>query len=91
MSRDGAKNPCVAVAAVVVMAPPFTLMRARPFVGDAAWKRALISRSIAILTRGNMIITDPEARLPADGIFHARREEIAQLKALPERLVRHPG
>ena len=59
----------------------------RPIVGDTLWMKAMIPHhSSAILTSENANIKDPEVRKLADGIIEAQKREIAEMKALIQKL-----
>lgn len=56
-------------------------------VGDEQWMKAMIPHhSSAILTSTRANISDPEARELANQIIKSQREEIAQMKAMLERM-----
>lgn len=56
-------------------------------VQDEQWMKAMIPHhSSAILTSTNANISDPEARQLADDIIETQKEEIAQMKAMLQRL-----
>jgi uncharacterized protein (DUF305 family) len=56
-------------------------------VGDILWMKAMIPHhSIAILTSERADIEDPEVKKLANDIIEAQRKEIAEMKAMIERL-----
>ena len=62
-------------------------LRTQMPINDIAWMRAMIPHhSSAILTSSNAKLEDPEVRKLADEIIIAQENEIAEMKALIERL-----
>ncbi len=89
MYKDKKANTAIVVASLAVMIGVFTLLRNQTFVGDVQYMKAMIPHhSSAILTSQNAAIKDPEVRQLADDIIKAQEEEIAQMKAMLDRLQR---
>jgi uncharacterized protein (DUF305 family) len=67
----------------------FTALRTQTPVGDEQYMKAMIPHhSSAIMTSENANIQDPELRKLADDIIDAQKREIAQMKAILDRLDR---
>ena len=76
----------LAVSAAVVCLSLFGLRTQAP-VGDIQWMKGMIPHhSSAIMTSSYADIKDPEARRLADEIIRQQEAEIAQMKAIIERL-----
>ena len=62
-------------------------VRTQTPIGDVQWMKAMIPHhSSAILTSSNANIKDPEVKKLADDIVKAQEKEIAEMKAMIERL-----
>ena len=62
-------------------------LRTQTPVDDIAWMKAMIPHhSSAILTSSNANFDDPEVKKLADEIIKAQEREIAEMKAMIERL-----
>ena len=62
-------------------------LRTQTPIGDVQYMKAMIPHhSSAILTSENANIKDPEVRKLADGIIEAQKREIAEMKALIQKL-----
>lgn len=88
MYKNRAKNRAIIVGSILLFTAALVLVRAQsPVVGDVLWMKAMIPHhSIAILTSERADIKDPEVRELADEIIKAQRKEIAEMKAMIERL-----
>jgi hypothetical protein len=80
-------NIAIYVAAVVVFVGAFAAIRAQVFVGDAQLSRSMIPHhSIAIKNCEQATLDDQETVELCDEIVQTQREEIAQMRAILERL-----
>ena len=88
MYTNRAKNIGILVGSFVLFVGALGLVRAQaPIVGDVLYMRAMIPHhSIAILTSERADIKDPEVKQLAEQIIEAQRKEIAEMKAMIERL-----
>ena len=69
-----------------------TGLRQQTFVGDVQWMKAMIPHhSSAIMVSQKAHLTDPEAIELAQEIIEAQKREIAQMKAMIERLESRMG
>lgn len=74
------------VAALVFVLSLYGLRNQEP-IGDVSWMKAMIPHhSSAILTSSEANIKDPEVKKLADAIIKAQEKEIAEMKAMIERL-----
>ena len=65
----------------------YGILRDQTFVDDKAWMRAMIPHhSSAIMVSQKAQLKDPEAIKLAEDIIAAQKREIAQMKAMLERL-----
>lgn len=88
MYQNKKKNIAIVVISIALFVSALGLARAQaPIVGDVLWMKAMIPHhSIAILTSERAAIKDPEVKKLAEGIIEAQRKEIAEMKAMIERL-----
>lgn len=87
MYKDKKINTAIYVVSISVFVGVFALLRNQTFVGDVQYMKAMIPHhSSAILTSQNASIEDPEVRQLADDIIKAQEKEIAQMKAMLDRL-----
>lgn len=88
MYTNRSKNIGILVGSFVLFVGALGLVRAQgPIVGDVLYMRAMIPHhSIAILTSERADIKDPEVKKLAKEIIEAQRKEIAEMKAMIERL-----
>ncbi len=64
-----------------------TAFRTQTPIGDVQYMKAMIPHhSSAILTSRNANITDPEVKKLAEDIIKAQEKEIAEMKAMLDRL-----
>ncbi len=88
MYQNKKKNMAIILGSIVLFISSLALVRAqRPIIGDVLYMKAMIPHhSIAILTSMRADIKDPEVRKLADDIIKAQEKEIAEMKAMIERL-----
>lgn len=80
-------NYGIIVAALLIGAGTYHIMRQQTFVDDVAWMRAMIPHhSSAIMVSQKAHLTDPEAIKLAEEIIEAQEREIAQMKKMIHRL-----
>ncbi|TDS19047.1 DUF305 family protein family protein [Maribacter caenipelagi] len=88
MYQDKKKNIAILAGSVILFLGALGLVRdQKSTVGDVLWMKAMIPHhSIAILTSERADIEDPEVKKLAEEIIKAQRKEIAEMKAMIERL-----
>ncbi len=87
MYTDKKKNMAIVIGSLLLFASSLTLVRTQTPVGDVLYMKAMIPHhSIAILTSERAKLKDPEVRKLADEIIEAQQEEIAEMKALINKL-----
>ncbi|GAB2798093.1 DUF305 domain-containing protein [Rhabdobacter roseus] len=87
MYKDKKINTAIYVVSISVFVGVFAMLRNQTLVGDVQYMKAMIPHhSSAILTSQNALIEDPEVRKLADDIIKAQEKEIAQMKAMLDRL-----
>ena len=80
-------NAGIIVSAVAIFFITLAGLRTQTPIGDIQYMKAMIPHhSSAILTSENANIKDPEVRRLADGIIEAQKMEIAEMKALIQKL-----
>ena len=80
-------NYLIIAGAVVLGIFTYGILRDQTFVDDKAWMRAMIPHhSSAIMVSQKAQLKDPEAIKLAEDIIAAQKREIAQMKAMLERL-----
>ena len=80
-------NKGIIISAVIVFIIVLAGLRTQTPIGDVQYMKAMIPHhSSAILTSENANIKDPEVRKLADGIIEAQKREIAEMKALIQKL-----
>ena len=80
-------NTGIIVSAIIVFIITLAGLRTQTPIGDVQYMKAMIPHhSSAILTSENANIKDPEVRKLADGIIEAQKREIAEMKALIQKL-----
>ena len=81
------RNAAIVVAAVLVFAGALAGLRTQTPIGEVQWMKAMIPHhSSAIMVSQRADIQDPEARALAEQIIKSQKEEIAQMKAMVERM-----
>ncbi|MGY5848149.1 DUF305 domain-containing protein [Salegentibacter sp. HM20] len=87
MYKNKKANYAILAFAVIVFIGIFTMMRNQTAIGDVQYMKAMIPHhSSAILTSENANIQDPEVKKLAEEIIEAQKKEIAEMKALIEKL-----
>ena len=87
MYKNKKLNRVISVLSIIVFILAFILLRAQEPIGDKQYMKAMIPHhSSAILTSNNADIKDPEVKALADKIIKSQEEEIAQMKAILERM-----
>ncbi len=87
MYKNKKTNAIIITVSISVLIAVFAFLRNQTFVGDVQYMKAMIPHhSSAILTSQEAGIKDPEVRKLADDIIKAQEEEIAQMKAMLDRL-----
>jgi uncharacterized protein (DUF305 family) len=87
MYKNKKANYAILAVAAVVFAATFYMMRNQTGISDVQYMKGMIPHhSSAILTSQESNIQDPEVKKLAEEIIKAQKEEIAQMKALIERL-----
>ncbi len=87
MYQDKKMNAVIITLSLSVFISAFAFLRNQTLVGDAQYMKAMIPHhSSAILTSENADIKDPEVRKLADDIIAAQKKEIAEMKAMLDRL-----
>jgi len=80
-------NGIIMTTTLAVFILSFLGLRQQSFVGDVQYMRGMIPHhSSAILTSTHADIKDPEVRKLADGIIESQKKEIAEMKAILERM-----
>lgn len=75
------------IIALVIFAFTLAGVRSQTPISDVQWMKAMIPHhSSAILTSENANIKDPEAKRLANDIITAQEKEIAEMKAILERM-----
>ncbi|MGV3529718.1 MAG: DUF305 domain-containing protein [Flavisolibacter sp.] len=87
MYPDKKKNMLIMLSAVVIFGVVLAALRTQTPVSDVQYMKAMIPHhSSAILTSKKADIKDPEVRKLADGIIASQEKEIAEMKAILERM-----
>lgn len=80
-------NYGILVGSVLIFVLSLIGLRSQEPIGDVSWMRAMIPHhSSAILTSTYADIQDPEVKKLAEDIIKAQEKEIAEMKAMIERL-----
>ncbi len=87
MYPDRKKNTIISVTGVTVFILALILLRTQVPIGDRQYMKAMIPHhSSAILTSQNADIQDPEVKELARQIIESQEKEIAQMKAILQRM-----
>lgn len=87
MYKDRNKNIGIIVGSVALFLTSLFLVRQQEPIEDIRWMKAMIPHhSIAILTSNRAELSDPEVKKLAEDIIKAQKREIAEMKAMIERL-----
>ena len=87
MYKNRKLNGIIITVSISVFIATLAFLRNQTFISDIQYMRGMIPHhSSAILTSQNAHIQDPEVRKLADDIIKAQEKEIAQMKAMLQRL-----
>lgn len=87
MYKNRKLNGIIITVSISVFIATLAFLRNQTFISDIQYMRGMIPHhSSAILTSQNAHIQDPEVRKLADDIIRAQEQEIAQMKAMLQRL-----
>ncbi len=87
MYKDKKKNAMIILGSLILFFSALTLVRTQKPIGDILWMEAMIPHhSIALLTSERAALKDPEVKKLAEGIIKAQKKEIAEMKALIQKL-----
>ncbi len=87
MYPDKKTNNTIIISSIVVFGLVLAALRSQTPVGDVQYMKAMIPHhSSAILTSRSANITDPEVKKLAEDIIKAQEKEIAEMKAMIDRL-----
>ena len=80
-------NTIILISSILVFILSFILLRTQKPIGDEQYMKAMIPHhSSAIMTSKNASITDPEVKTLSEKIIRSQEEEIAQMKAILNRM-----
>lgn len=80
-------NIAIMTGAGLVFVITFYMLRTQAYISDAQYMKAMIPHhSSAIMTSRHADIRNPEVRQLSEQIIESQREEIAQMKAMLERI-----
>ncbi len=87
MYPDKKVNNIIILTSILIFVLSFALLRTQTPIGDKQYMKAMIPHhSSAILTSKNANIKDPEVKDLAQKIIESQEDEIAQMKAILERM-----
>ncbi len=87
MYKNKTYNYLILGVSVLVFGLSYAGLRQQTFVGDVQWMKAMIPHhSSAIMVSESAHLEDPEVRKLAQDIIAAQEREIAQMKAMIDRL-----
>ena len=87
MYPDKKTNTIIVLSSVVIFILSLTFLRTQTPIADGQYMKAMIPHhSSAILTSKHADIKDPEVKELAKKIIQSQEEEIAQMKAILERM-----
>lgn len=87
MYENKKTNYIIIATALVVFIATLTMLRNQTFIADVQWMKAMIPHhSSAIMVSQKAHLQDPEAQKLAQDIIEAQKREIAQMKAMIERM-----
>ena len=87
MYKNKKLNAIIATSAIVVFVGVFAMLRNQTFIKDVQYMKAMIPHhSSAIMVSQSATFEDPEVKKLAEDIIEAQKKEIAQMKAMIERL-----
>jgi uncharacterized protein (DUF305 family) len=87
MYENKKANYLILGTAVIIFIGTLTMLRNQTMIADVQWMKAMIPHhSSAIMVSQKAHLQDPEAQKLAQDIIEAQKKEIAQMKAMIERL-----
>ncbi len=87
MYENKKTNYIIIASALVIFVSTLTMLRNQTLIADVQWMKAMIPHhSSAIMVSQKADLKDPEAQQLAQDIIEAQKREIAQMKAMLERL-----
>lgn len=87
MYKDKKKNTVIIVSSIIIFVLALTFLRKQVLITDQQYMKAMIPHhSSAILVSQEAKLTDPELKKLAEEIIKSQEEEIAQMKAILQRL-----
>lgn len=87
MYENKKTNYIIIASALVIFVSTLTMLRNQTMIADVQWMKAMIPHhSSAIMVSQKAHLKDPEAQQLALDIIEAQKREIAQMKAMLERL-----
>ncbi|HEY0897975.1 MAG TPA: DUF305 domain-containing protein [Sphingobacteriaceae bacterium] len=87
MYKDKKKNTMIIVSSIIIFVLALTFLRKQVLITDQQYMKAMIPHhSSAILVSQEAKLTDPELKKLAEEIIKSQEEEIAQMKAILQRL-----
>jgi uncharacterized protein (DUF305 family) len=87
MYENKKANYIIISTALVIFATTFTMLRNQTLIADVQWMKAMIPHhSSAIMVSQKAHLKDPETQQLARDIIEAQMKEIAQMKAMIERI-----
>ncbi|HEY0898675.1 MAG TPA: DUF305 domain-containing protein [Sphingobacteriaceae bacterium] len=87
MYKDKKKNALIIIASIIIFVLALTFLRKQVLITDQQYMKAMIPHhSSAILVSQEAKLTDPELKKLAEEIIRSQEKEIAQMKAILQRL-----
>lgn len=87
MYENKKANYVIIASAIVIFVSTLTMLRNQTLIEDVQWMKAMIPHhSSAIMVSQKAHLKDPEAQQLAREIIKAQKKEIAQMKAMIERI-----
>jgi len=87
MYENKKTNYIIIASALVIFVSTLTMFRNQILIADVQWMKAMIPHhSSAIMVSQKAHLKDPEAQQLAQDIIEAQKKEIAQMKAMLERI-----
>lgn len=87
MYENKSLNLVIIIASIMVFAGALFFLRNQTFIADVQYMKAMIPHhSSAIMVSQQATLKDPELRKLAEGIIKSQEKEIAEMKAMLERI-----
>jgi uncharacterized protein (DUF305 family) len=87
MYENKKANYLIIASALIIFVATLTMLRNQTLIADVQWMKAMIPHhSSAIMVSQQAHLKDPEAQQLAQDIIEAQKREIAQMKAMIERI-----